>query len=220
MAAPSRVALGDSLNLSRARQLDRRAHTDLINIISLSIWGGTLGSVLGDTAIDVQGTVMDDNYTTGQAGAVGPISSSANNTFNQVWSQNAASVDLDALAAELATVRAEMRKRAGTPQDDLALAEIGEAQVAASEKDGPRAIEHLAKAGKWALGCDVDQHRGGRRGDQCCHKYFTAAGAAASPVGWTPRPVHAGRDWCPRAGPACRPMRRAARRIRFTRDSY
>jgi hypothetical protein len=144
--------IGDSLNHSRSRQLDQRAHADLINIINFIDAGGTLGSVLGDAAIEVQETVVGDSYTTGQAGAVGPFSSSANNTFNQIWSQNAAEIDLDALAAEPADVRAEMRKRASTPQEDLALAEVGQAQVAASEKDGARAIGHLGKAGRWALG--------------------------------------------------------------------
>jgi len=138
--------------INHSRDLDRRAHADLINIINVIGAGGNLGSVLGDAVIEIQETVMGDSYTTGQAGAVGPFSSSANNTFHQIWSQNSAAIDLDALAAELTTVRAEMRRLASTPQEDLALAEVGQAEVAAKENDGPRAIGHLGKAGKWALG--------------------------------------------------------------------
>ena len=37
------------------------------------------------------------------------------------------------------------------PEHDAAVGEIASAQVAAKAGDGPKAMSHLAKAGKWAL---------------------------------------------------------------------
>jgi hypothetical protein len=96
--------------------------------------------------------VMGDNYTTGQAGAVGPFSSAQNISFNQIWSQVGSGVDLVNLARELGQMRTEMRKTAqGDPEQDLAVAEIAHAEIAAKSNDGPGALEHLRKAGSWAL---------------------------------------------------------------------
>lgn len=95
---------------------------------------------------------MGDSYQTGQAGAVGPGSIAIGQKFTQVWNQTAGQVDLRELAAELQKVRAEARARAsGTPQEDVALAELAKAEVAAEQGDGPTAFAHLARAGRWAL---------------------------------------------------------------------
>src|SRR5689334_24767465 len=56
--------------------------------------------------------IMGDKYTTGQAGAVGPHSSARDMSFNQIWNQVEATIDLPVLANEVEQVRSEMRKAA------------------------------------------------------------------------------------------------------------
>ena len=97
-------------------------------------------------------SMTGDRYEVGQAGAVGPGSSAHDMQFTQVWNRLSADTNLSALAAELATLRAAMRERATEPGEDLAVAEVSQAQLAASDGDGPRALSHLARAGQWALG--------------------------------------------------------------------
>jgi hypothetical protein len=70
--------------------------------------------------------------------------------INQKW-QSLPSQDTAELARELALLRAELKARATEPEQDLEIAEIAAAQVAAQKNDGPTALKHLAKAGKWAL---------------------------------------------------------------------
>ena len=60
------------------------------------------------------------------------------------------------LSCEAATsshgqLRQELRKEADTPEHDSSIGEIAAAEVAAKCK-GPQALEHLKKAGNWALG--------------------------------------------------------------------
>jgi len=68
-----------------------------------------------------------------------------------VWSETRKQVDLTELASELETLRREARSQAVTPEEDDSTAEIGKAQRAAEAGDGPTALTHLAKAGRWAL---------------------------------------------------------------------
>jgi hypothetical protein len=99
-----------------------------------------------------EAVIMGDQYTTGQAGAVGPHSSAHNMSFNQVWNQVESAIDLPALADELEQVRIEMRRIAGgEPEQDLSVAEIAQAEMSAKSGNGPSVIEHLRSAGKWAL---------------------------------------------------------------------
>jgi len=97
-------------------------------------------------------TSMGDQYNvTGQVGAVGPNARAENNTFNQAWQNAAANIDMQALAAELAVLRASMRKEATDIEHDQAIASIGAAEGAAKKQDGAGAISHLKSAGKWAF---------------------------------------------------------------------
>jgi hypothetical protein len=97
--------------------------------------------------------VVGDKYEVkGQVGAVGRHAEAHDMTFNQVWSESKGAVDLTELAKELEQLRREARTQATTVEDDESTAEIGRAQRAAEEGDGPRALSHLAKAGRWALG--------------------------------------------------------------------
>jgi len=94
---------------------------------------------------------MGDNYSAGQAGAMGPSAQATGNTFQQIWQQNQGSIDLRALAEELETLRRLMRKEATEPTHDVAIGEVAAAQTAASEGKGAKALEHLRNAGKWAF---------------------------------------------------------------------
>jgi hypothetical protein len=95
---------------------------------------------------------MGDKYTTGQAGAVGPYSSAHDISFSQVWNQVESTIDLPSLAQQLEQVRIEMRRIAESePEQDLSVAEIAKAEISAKSGDGPSVMEHLRKAGRWAL---------------------------------------------------------------------
>ncbi|MFN9199370.1 MAG: hypothetical protein ACK5WR_14980 [Planctomycetaceae bacterium] len=94
---------------------------------------------------------MGDQYTAGQAGAMGPNANASNMTFQQIWQQIQADIDLPALAVELATLRKAMRNEAEAPSHDSAVAEIGAAEEAIKKADGPGMLKHLHNAGKWAL---------------------------------------------------------------------
>lgn len=55
------------------------------------------------------------------------------------------------MSEELAELRSAIKKEADTLEHDEAVVEIGKAEVAAKESNGPKALEHLKKAGKWVL---------------------------------------------------------------------
>jgi hypothetical protein len=102
--------------------------------------------------------VMGDEYTVGQAGAVGPGSHAENMTFVQNWNQVAAVGDADALAADLAKLREHLHSLVDEPEQDIAIAALAEAEIEAKSGNGPEALERLSRlnrlkgAGKWALG--------------------------------------------------------------------
>jgi hypothetical protein len=96
---------------------------------------------------------MGDKYEiSGQSGAVGPNAHAHDNTFNQLVNQINQSIDLSALAKELSELRQAIKdKQDSSPQADIALVKVAEAEIAATEKDTPKVIEHLKSAGKWAM---------------------------------------------------------------------
>ncbi|MBB2496994.1 hypothetical protein [Aquipseudomonas ullengensis] len=95
---------------------------------------------------------MGDKYNvTGQVGAVGPNSRAERNIFNQVLQQAASTIDLPALALELAMLRNSMREQATEIEHDQAVVSIGAAESAAKQQNGVDALEHLKSAGKWAF---------------------------------------------------------------------
>jgi hypothetical protein len=53
---------------------------------------------------------------------------------------------------ELSLLRSEMRKHVSKPEDDLVLAEVAQAELAASSGDGAKSMSHLSRVGKWSLG--------------------------------------------------------------------
>jgi uncharacterized protein YjbI with pentapeptide repeats len=98
-------------------------------------------------------TIMGDKYEiSGQAGAVGRNAHAHHNTFNQQVNHSDQSIDLVALASELAQLRlAIAAKQDSSTQAAIAIGEVAKAELAAIEKDTPKVIEHLKAAGKWTL---------------------------------------------------------------------
>ena len=97
-----------------------------------------------------------DTYKGGIVQKKGEINIETAN-ITQIWHELKDTTDLPALAQQLATLRSEMRKTATTPEDDKAVAMIGEAQEAAEQGKGEAVVEKLTalqklkKAGRWAL---------------------------------------------------------------------
>jgi hypothetical protein len=95
--------------------------------------------------------VMGDSYKVGQAGAVGPNAHGHDITFNQVWTELQATMDVTKLAEELSTLRQQMRKVALEPAQDIAISEIARAEQSVKAGDGSKTVAYLKSAGKWAL---------------------------------------------------------------------
>ncbi|MEM8960029.1 MAG: hypothetical protein AAGD38_01000 [Acidobacteriota bacterium] len=96
---------------------------------------------------------MGDSYEVrGQAAYVGPGGVSLGASFQQVYSESAAELDLAQLAGELDQLRNALRQTATETAHDRALAVLAEAQEAAEAQDGPRTLEHLSRASQWVLG--------------------------------------------------------------------
>lgn len=94
---------------------------------------------------------MGDTYKAGQAGAIGPNAHAHDMTFNQIWNEMQGAIDLTQLANDLSRLRQEMKKEAIEPEQDIAVSEIAKAEQAAKSGDGPKALQHLKSAGKWAF---------------------------------------------------------------------
>jgi hypothetical protein len=111
-----------------------------------------IASLSNSPTIHIQDALMNDYYQVGQAGAVGPNAIAIGQNFFQIWSKQETEIDLNLLAQELRKVREIARASAsGTPDQDVALGELANAEVAAGKGDGPRALSHLARVGQWAL---------------------------------------------------------------------
>jgi hypothetical protein len=100
----------------------------------------------------VQEVTMGDKYiTSGQVGAVGPGAHAHDLHFDQIWNQSAGEIDIVSLSGELSRLRERLRSEAQTPEQDIAVAAVANAEVAARNGDGPKAMEWLNKSGKWAF---------------------------------------------------------------------
>lgn len=100
----------------------------------------------------VQEITMGDKYiTSGQVGAVGPGAHAHELHFAQIWNQSAAEIDIVALHEQLSRLRETLRAEAQTPEQDVAVAAVANAELAAKSGDGPKAMEWLSKAGKWTF---------------------------------------------------------------------
>jgi hypothetical protein len=103
------------------------------------------------------GTIqLGDKYVAGQAGAMGPGAAASNISFQQVWLEVGQAVDLPQLAQQLGRLRGSMRQRATTPEHDIGTGNVAAAETAATAGDGAAVLQHLARAGTWALQCARD----------------------------------------------------------------
>ena len=95
--------------------------------------------------------IMGDMYQAGQ-GIQGPGAIARGNQFSQVWLQQAGEIDLAQLSTELRELRNEAKgMSSGDVEHDLAIGALASAEKAASNGDGPKALEYLREAGQWVL---------------------------------------------------------------------
>jgi hypothetical protein len=114
------------------------------------IVGQLLSSQKPTYYLEKGGIQMGDSYNiSGQAGAVGHNAHAHDMTFNQV-NYIEKSIDLPALAKQLAELREEMAKDS-SPQSAIAQGETAKAEIAAHAGNASKVMEHLKSAGKWTL---------------------------------------------------------------------
>ncbi|MER9291294.1 hypothetical protein NKI71_13695 [Mesorhizobium sp. M0510] len=94
---------------------------------------------------------LRDKFVTGAAVAVGPHSNVSADVIQQNLSNGPKAFDIDALAEELGRLRTAMREIATEPEQDIAIAEVAQAQTAATNGDEQKALQHLKAAGTWAF---------------------------------------------------------------------
>jgi hypothetical protein len=115
--------------------------------------GALAGNYEAGTRQEFIGAIMGDQYNVyGQSGAVGANAHAHDITFNQVWNQLESRVDLGKLAEEHARLRVAMDRDAAAPGEKLAVGAVAAAEECARRKDGPKVVEYLKTAGRWALG--------------------------------------------------------------------
>ena len=71
--------------------------------------------------------------------------------FQQSWNEAAGSIDLPKLADDLTKLRAAMQQEASVTEQLEATVNVSRAAEAAKEGNGPKALEYLKAAGKWAI---------------------------------------------------------------------
>jgi hypothetical protein len=94
---------------------------------------------------------MRDKFVTGTANAVGPNATVNAEVVQQIVSHPAEALDVHALAEELGRLRAAMKREATAPEQDVAVAEVARAEIAAKEGNTQQALQHLKAAGTWAF---------------------------------------------------------------------
>jgi hypothetical protein len=141
--------------IARPSSQDKVEHSnehDITSIINNVFPGAILDSIIKTEIGNTREFAMRDKYTVSQAGAVGPKSTATGQNFSQIWIQAEAGVNLQALAEELGRLRSEMRSTSGgSPEEDVALSELAQAEIAAKKSEGPAVMVHLAQAGRLAL---------------------------------------------------------------------
>lgn len=108
--------------------------------------------------IIIAGSVEMSKYkiTGGQQASVGDGARAENFVQQQTVGTQVEIPDLLALSQELSRLRSEAQKRANTPEELRATAELAEAEAAAKAGDKSKVIEKLKLTGKWMLGVAKD----------------------------------------------------------------
>jgi hypothetical protein len=109
-----------------------------------------LGSVQEALSERMEGHSVKNEYNFQTANVVGTDAHVHDNEFAQFVNATG-QVQLDELAQELAALRNELKKRATSPEHDIAIGEVSAAEVSAREGDRQAVWQHLAKVGKWVL---------------------------------------------------------------------
>ena len=108
--------------------------------------------VLEEPRTIIERIEMGDRYDIkGQTGAVDPGAHAEHINFTQLWNQVSSDIDLGKLAEELSQLIGDLKQQAGEADHYRAIAEISEAESAAKDNNGSKALEHLKNAGKWAF---------------------------------------------------------------------
>jgi len=89
------------------------------------------------------------NY--GNVGAIGRSATGSVTIVDQSWHHFQSQVDLQALATQFSTLRAELRKTGASREDDAQLGLLAEAEAEATKGNGARVIEILKGIGKNVL---------------------------------------------------------------------
>lgn len=128
------------------------AYDKILNVRPSPAVFGRVRELIGrDNSFNIGEITMRDKYTIGQSGAVGPDSHAHDMNFSQIWYQTSSDIDLSKLAQDLSKLRGALVKEASEPEQYVAIGDVASAELEAKKQDGPKAMEYLSKAGKWAL---------------------------------------------------------------------
>ncbi len=146
--------LTDEFDLFEQNFLSAQEPETIERYVKMQLQAGELaGNYEASTRQLFIGAIMGDQYNvSGQTGAVGPQAHAHDINFNQVWNQLQNKVDLPRLADELVKLREEMKRDAIEPEQKFAVGSVEAAEQSARQNNGPKTIEYLKIAGKWALG--------------------------------------------------------------------
>ncbi len=93
-----------------------------------------------------EGIIITGGSVDAQSIAAGQNARAVTNIANQDLG-----LDLPELAKELEQLRMALRKEATDREHDAAVVAVGDAAEAAKQGNGSEVLDHLKKAGKWAL---------------------------------------------------------------------
>lgn len=105
----------------------------------------------GNNYVFANELILRDKYIAEQVASQGPYAHAHDITFNQIWSETKDRIELLELAKELAELRLKLKGEATKPEHDVSIGAIASAENSAKEGNGPKVLESLSKAGKWAL---------------------------------------------------------------------
>ncbi len=143
------VRIDVATNLDAARKLDTEYHL-LQNIqYYLTISGRVAQIALEGPSMSSQ-EIKAGGHVVATAGE-GHTVTTGDLVFQQSWNEAAGSINLEKLADELAQLRAAMQQEASVTEQLEATVNVSRAADAAKECNGPKALEYLKAAGKWAL---------------------------------------------------------------------
>jgi hypothetical protein len=108
-------------------------------------------TITKEKQLKTQEPTTGQQYYIGTAFAVGPYAKAQDITFIQIWNQVEKTIDLTRLVEELGLLRQEMKMKATEQEHDIAVGAVAIAEQAAKAGNGPKALESLKSAGKWAL---------------------------------------------------------------------